>query len=216
MDRLTREAIRYLGYKDHKVDSRVLDMIHELFEQIRRVENKKSIYQIYDLNISKDGILRFGTIETNSIELHRNLRNCERIVLFAATLGTEVDRLQSRLSIIDMAKAVILQACATAVLEEYCDECQQNIADELQQQGYHLQSRFSPGYGDFLIDNQKNIVQMLDCSKRIGLTVTDGLMLSPKKSITAVIGLSKTNEECYGFGCEVCENKNCEFRRNRE
>lgn len=214
MDWLTKEAVRYLGYKKHAVDAQTLILIEEAFTEIQKINNNKYIFTIFDLNKKEDGKLQFGNIETNSHNMKKALAGCDKVVLFAATLGTEIDRLQSRLSIINMAKAVVLQACAAAYLEQYCDECQRQIAEAVKAEGYYLRPRFSPGYGDFSIEYQKNIMQLLDCGKKIGLTVTDSCMLSPKKSITAVIGMSHTDEKCHQYGCEVCENTKCNFRRN--
>ena len=89
-----------------------------------------------------------------------------------------------------MAKAVVGQACAAAELEEYCDHCQRQIAREAERQGRYLRPRFSPGYGDFSIHCQDTLMRMLDCAKTIGLTLTAGGMMTPTKSVTAVIGMS--------------------------
>ena len=215
-ENLTKEALRYLGYRKQKADEAVLSLIEEMFEEIKKIENEKYDFRIFNLERQEDGSLKFGNIQTKSKGLSRNLRNCDKIIVFAATLGTGVDRLQSRLAVMDMARAVILQACSAAVLEAYCDECQQRIADEVKKEGYYLRPRFSPGYGDFSIEFQYNIMQILDCAKSIGLTITDSYMLSPKKSVTAVMGMSTTDERCHQSGCEVCEKMNCEFRRNME
>jgi hypothetical protein len=55
---------------------------------------------------------------------------------------------------------------------------------------------------------------MLDTAKKIGLTMTDSYMLTPTKSVTAIIGISDTQEKCHIKGCEVCEKKDCIYRRN--
>ena len=116
-----------------------------------------------------------------------------------------------RASLTDMAKAVVLQACAAAMLEEYLDERQDQIAEELLKEGKYLRPRFSPGYGDFSIEHQG---QMLDAPKKIGLTMTEGNMLTPIKSVTAVIGVSTHREPCHRKGCEECEKRDCMYRRN--
>ena len=94
-----------------------------------------------------------------------------------------------------MARAVVLQACAAAELEEYCDEQQKKISTELEKSGLYLRPRFSPGYGDFPIEFQEPIMRMLDCAKKIGLTMTDSYMMSPTKSVTAIIGIKKTHHK---------------------
>lgn len=132
----------------------------------------------------------------------------------AATLGTSVDILMKRYSLTDMAKSVVLQACAAAYLEEYCDDLQLSIGEELKAQNEWLRPRFSPGYGDFDIHHQDDILRMLDTAKKIGLTMTDSYMLTPTKSVTAIIGISDTQEKCHIKGCEACEKKDCIYRRN--
>ena len=73
-----------------------------------------------------------------SRSLGRNLKQCEKLILFGATLGTGADRLITRASLTDMAKAVVLQACAAAMLEEYCDACQREIAKQQEKEGLHV------------------------------------------------------------------------------
>lgn len=53
---------------------------------------------------------------------------------------------------------------------------------------------------------------LLDCAKRIGLTLTDGYMLTPIKSVTAVIGLTE-DTVCNNSKCAACVNRACEFRK---
>ena len=113
-----------------------------------------------------------------------------------------------------MAKTVVLQACAAAYLEEYLDQLQEKIGEELRQQEKWLRPRFSPGYGDFDIHHQKDILQMLDTAKTIGLTMTDSYMLTPVKSVTALIGISDSDEKCHIKGCESCGKTDCIYRRN--
>ena len=113
-----------------------------------------------------------------------------------------------------MPKAVVFQACAAAVLETHCDELVKNLAEELKEQEKYLRPRFSPGYGDFSILHQKQILDSLDATKCIGLSMTDSCMLIPTKSVTAVIGISNVNEQCHKSGCEVCDKLDCTFRRS--
>lgn len=214
MDIRTREAVRYLGYGKNAVDDRTLAVIKNSFRELETAAGAKSIYRIFELKMTEPDILEIGNMKVNSRNLTKNMRGCRRAVVFGATLGTGVDLLLKRCSIVDMAKAVILQACAAAMLEEYCDELQKLIAEELAEEGLYLRPRFSPGYGDFSIRHQDEILRMLDSAKRIGLTMTDSYMLTPVKSVTAVIGVSDTKEPCHIKGCEECAKTDCAYRRN--
>ena len=128
MDIRTKEAVRYLGYGKNAVDDKTLQEIQDSFRELERLADKKSIYRIFELSLKDENELKIGNIEIYSRNLRTNLKDCKQVVLFAATLGTEVDRLIRKAQIVDMAKAVVMQACAAVVLEEYCDELQEKIA----------------------------------------------------------------------------------------
>ena len=99
-----------------------------------------------------------------------------------------------------------------ALIEDVCDEAGESMGRIEAAKGRRLRPRFSPGYGDFSIEHQRDITSVLDTARRIGLTVTDSLMLAPMKSVTAVIGVAET-EGCAAGGCGNCGKKDCEFRR---
>ena len=155
-----------------------------------------------------------GNLDIHSKNLYKNLTGCKKAVLLGATLGPKVDLLLRKYSIGDMARVVTLQACAAAMLEEYLDEWQTALEADMKKEGYYIRPRFSPGYGDFDIAHQDMILRMLDTAKKIGLTLTGGNMLTPSKSVTAVIGLSETETSCHIKGCEVCQKKDCAYRRS--
>ncbi len=213
MDIRTREAIRYLGYGKHAIDERTRRLIQDSFEELEQVTDAKFVYRIFEVSVPDTDVLKIGKLEIKSKNLSKNLKGCHMAVLFGATLGTGVDMLMKKYTIVDMTKAVVLQACAAAVLEEYCDKMQKQIALEALE-GLYLRPRFSPGYGDFSILHQKELLDMLEAPKKIGLTMTDGYMLTPTKSVTAVIGISRENSLCPVKGCEECSKTDCVYRRS--
>ena len=212
MDIRTREAVRYLGYGKYAIDERILELIQECFQELEQISSMRFIYRIFEMNSQNENEIKIGQIKIYSKNLYKNLQECHAIIVMGATLGSGVDRQMKRYAVTDMTKAVVMQACAAAFLEEFCDEKQKEL-EELQK-GLYLRPRFSPGYGDFSILHQKDLLQMIDASKTIGLTMTDGYMLTPTKSVTAVIGISKTGQRCYVKGCEACNKTDCAFRRS--
>lgn len=213
MDVRTKEAVRYLGYGNHAIDGRTLALIASSFQELETVAGRRVIYRIFDVSVESEDNLIIGTLKIKSKNLGRNLKSCDKAFLLGATLGVGVDTLLRRYTLTDMARVVILQACAAAMLEEYLDNCQEKLRHEQEQDGYHLRPRFSPGYGDFPITHQEEILRMLDAPKKIGLSLTDGNMLTPTKSVTAIIGLSRLNIPCHIQGCEACEKYDCSYRR---
>ena len=214
MDERTREIVRYLGYGKSAVDDRILQFIHELNSELNAIAEPKHIYRIFELSMFHDSELRIGNLIIKSDNLYKNLNGCDQVILLAITLGIAVDRRMRQLEIQDMSKAIAFQACATAYLEKQCDLLQEKILKEIEESGHYLRPRFSPGYGDFSVLHQRDILDMLQAQKYIGLTLTDGYMLTPTKSVTAVIGLSKIKTACHQKGCEECTKLDCLYRRS--
>ena len=203
-----KEALRYLGYGRNEADEEVNKKFNECYEALEKAVMPKSVVYECDIDVN-NGIIKAGNVTVKSNNLSKNLMGCKRAVFMAATLGQGADMLIRRLSKTDMPMAVIADALATAMIEEYCDE----ICLNLKSKGYNLRPRFSPGYGDFDIIHQKDFINILDCYKKIGLAVTDGLMLAPSKSVTAIMGISDKDDKCTISGCEVCEKTDCSYRR---
>ncbi|MEE1315582.1 MAG: vitamin B12 dependent-methionine synthase activation domain-containing protein [Faecalimonas sp.] len=212
MDRRTREAIRYLGYGTHAIDERALGLIQQAFAVLDEGDDAKFTYRIFEISKQDAHGVEIGNTYIESKQLAKNLKGCHKAILFAATLGVSVDLQMKQCAVKEMTQAVVLQACATAYLEEFCDACQKRLGAELGDDLY-LRPRFSPGYGDFSILYQKELLQLLEAAKRIGLTMTDSYMLTPTKSVTAVIGISRENTHCHQSGCEECTKTDCVYRR---
>ena len=209
-----KEVIRYLGYGQNIPDDKVMELINNCIKEVEAAAKPKNVYRRFDVFISEDDVISVAGLTIESHNLAKNLRGCSEAVLFAATLGTDVDRLLNKALKLDIAKAAVIQAAAAAAIEDYCNDCQNDITAKVKKEGLYVRPRFSPGYGDFDIHHQDDILRMLDTAKKIGLTMTDSYMLTPTKSVTAIIGISDTQEKCHIKGCEACEKKDCIYRRN--
>lgn len=209
MDRKTKEAVRYLGYGNHAVDEKTLALIQDVFNETDRIAEHRIIYRIFDLNSIDDDCVYIEHLKIKSKNLKKNLSGCEQVIMLAATLGTEIDYVMRKYSHTDIARAAVMQACAAVLLEEYLDEFQSSV-------GYYTKPRFSPGYGDFSIEFQKDILELLQASKTIGLSITDNSMLVPTKSVTAVIGISNKAVVSCGNRCMECAKTDCNYRNTKE
>ena len=224
---LRSEVLRYAGMgkaDPADIDSRIIEFadwaVEELNRQCRPRFTSK-IFSVKALPEIENGLRFGGVLDVTSRSLTVNLRDCNEVVFFAATLGAEADRLISQYSRRDMSQGVLMEAAAAAVIESYCDSCQQDLEKELNKESITLRPRFSPGYGDFDIKHQKDFVRLMDLPRTIGVTLTEGGMLSPTKSVTAVMGMSRFRkypnqkiERCTLQGCEACWKKDCIYRRN--
>ena len=207
-----REILRYLGHRGQEIPENVEELIKECERELEQMASPRAMWKEYPLSI-QDHVLDMGFLQTRSKSLERNLRDCERVILFAATLGSKVDVLLHRYNMIQMSKAVVMQAASVAMLETFCDEKNQELKNSYEAKGWDLRPRFSPGYGDFPLECQREIAPALEMGKRIGINLTDTLLMMPSKSVTAVIGASRLPRNCTVQGCEVCAKRDCAYRR---
>lgn len=207
-----KETLRYLGYRGQEIEEQTERMIEETAQELERSSMPKSIYREYACEVTEDRV-KLGELEIKSRNLATNLKGCERAVLLAATIGRAADFMIKKYSVSNMAKATIVQAAGAACIESYVDEVEDTIRKDAAKRGLYLRPRFSPGYGDFALECQRDIFDMLECSKRIGVTLTEGNLMMPTKSVTAVIGLTtKERESCQMEKCSLCAKTDCEFR----
>ncbi len=155
------------------------------------------------------------TLEGNDIALH--LENCHSIIVFCATLGQGIDKQLLSLQLTDMASYFLLDACANSCIEQVADIAQQQIIDNFKKQNEYFTMRYSPGYGDLPLSLQPEIIKLLNTEKQIGVTCTKTYLLMPKKSITAIIGVSKVAVTGRLSTCNTCNIKDkCEYRKRGE
>lgn len=205
-----KEALRYLGVRGEP-DAQTLALIDDCIPRLTGVAAFKHTALELPVAIADD-IISFSGLTVKSRALARHIVGSAHALLFAATLGAGVDRLMQAYAAADIPMAATLQACAASLLESGADEAQADYEKEYSEKGLYLRPRFSPGYGDFSLAVQPDILRLLDAQKRIGLFATKNNMLTPTKSITAVIGVS--DQPCGGkAGCAACGKTDCAFKK---
>lgn len=208
-----RETLRYLGYGRQEADGKTLQLLEEVAQELEKNSLPKSIYREYICKVEGNQVT-FGGLSIQSLSLAKHLEGCRHVVLLAATIGRCADLMIKKYSVLNLAKAAIVQAAGAAYIESYMDGIEDEIRKGAKERGLYLRPRFSPGYGDFPLEYQKDIFAMLECSKRIGVSLTAGNLMMPSKSVTALIGLTPAKREsCHMPACSRCEKQDCEFRR---
>jgi len=225
MNQRTSEVLRYLGAKNAatpealeyaKTIRRTAD---RFFWQLDEQLTPKGLYRLFPLRHEPDG-------ETTLLDSHgqsvltlpgqlakRLLADCQQAALLLATLGTPFDALLRTQQARDMAEATILDACGNVLVEELCDQLEQNI-----QQAYpqlYLTDRFSPGYGDLPLGLQRELLAALDAHRQAGICLTDSCLMTPAKSVTAIVGLARQPQAAKIRGCAYCTLRDhCTFRKD--
>jgi len=182
-----KEIFRYAGAKDTAKELEKL--IDDCINEAKDVLSYKVCYREFPI-FRCEGGLDLGFTVTPSLSLQKNLEGCDKIILFAATVGIGIDRLISRYSSISPAKALIFDAIGVERIEALCDAFCRDIEAEEAEKGRTLRPRFSAGYGDLSIEIQKEIISALDTPRKIGVSLGSSLLMSPSKSVTAIVGIS--------------------------
>ena len=203
------ETYRYMGIarsvvlgKDGGIPPELRQMVEACVEQMQGTLKAQSVYTSFPLEIvypdqsaeCRDAalpIIKFGEVQFASKYLAKNLAGCSRVILIASTIGPMADNLIRRFTKLDAARAAIMQAAGAMFIESYLDQLNVQLEREAAEQGFKLHSRFSPGYGDVTLEVQRHFFTLLPCTQRIGLTLTDSLVMAPEKSVTAFIGMER-------------------------
>ncbi|MCR5583815.1 MAG: hypothetical protein K6F63_00065 [Lachnospiraceae bacterium] len=125
--------------------------------------------------------------DVESVDLKRHLVGCKKVLLMAATIGAEADRERMRAAVKSPVDQLIYDAVGTEAIENVCD----TFCKDMEGRYGKLTSRFSPGYGDLPLEYQKDMITVLDTNRKIGVSLTDSLLMSPTKSVTAIIGIKE-------------------------
>lgn len=204
-----KEILRYAGSKTPSEE--ILALIDECLNEIEGKLSYKVCYREFFVSIN-DNECDFGAFKTHSENLSNNLEGCKSVIIFAATIGIEIDRLINKYSRISPSKSLIFQAIGAERIETLCDTFCNDLNNNLNGLS---KPRFSPGYGDLSLEIQKYIFSVLDCQKRIGLFLNKSLLMSPSKSVTAFVGICDSKcESIVKTKCDSCDNINCTFRGN--
>lgn len=213
------EAFRYLGYRgaapDEVSEALMEDCIRELCTKL----SPRFFARTYPLQVTEEE-LAFSCFHVKSRDLKKNLKGCHSVILFGATLGAGVDFLLRRYAVLDMSRAAVMQAASAAMIEAFCNLENSRLEKEYRKKRQILCPRFSPGYGDFPLAFQEKFALALELEKTVGITLTEGFLMMPSKSVTAVIGI-REETECSGKGtvktvgskCRNCNKTDCLYRK---
>ncbi|MCI8869636.1 MAG: methionine synthase [Lawsonibacter sp.] len=208
----TDEILRFLGVGE-PVPEQLRRQAEEEAGALSAAAPPRYVYRVYPLEREGEDFCLAGSGVTLGGRTARlMLSGCTRAALLCCTLGAGFEALLRARQVRDMARAVILDAAGSALVEAGCDAAQEELARRAE--GQYLTDRFSPGYGDLPLSLQPAVCAALDAGRRLGVQVTDSLLLNPSKTVTAVIGLSARPQMARVRGCDFCAlRESCQLRK---
>ncbi len=201
------EIKRYLKYGKQELDGQTKANIEKALQLLEQVAQPKYTYQIFDIEVSEVEVkIKDSVISFKSKNLALNLKHSHQAIFLVATLGLELDYQIKRLEVIDLSLAYVLNAIAVEYLEKYLDYLQSDVLIS----EYNQKSRFSIGYGDLALDNQRKVIDLVDATKLIGVNVLATHLMVPSKSVSAIIGISKEEvSNDLSKCCDCLSNGKC-------
>ena len=207
------EMLRYAGFAGGEPDEATARRAGAMTGVCLREARPAWRYALLDLAFDGGTPVLDGT-PLPGRDIARHLQGAQRCAMMAVTLGLGAERALRAMQQRSMADALLLDAAMSACVESAADACCRDIAHDAGASGLYVGARFSPGYGDLPLSMQRAFERALDMRRTLGISMTDGCLLIPQKSVTAFVGLYPQRPSRAEGGCDLCPARdNCAYRR---
>lgn len=207
IDRTETKRYAGMGRSIHFPES----IISEACSIVMLEKHIKTVWTLYEYDCTLGCIS--GDYKIVSKGLLKHLSGSKQVILMAATVGDSVEIASKKyFEQGEYALGLLIDAAATAAVEQAANALCAMLTAQFINQGITLTARFSPGYGDWSLEEQEKVAPLAHI-KAIGVNLTNAKMLIPRKSITAVVGLQTVGGKDSKTGCGQCTQKDCIMRR---
>ena len=178
-----------LGYRSAtQVPEKASRLLDEEIAVCAPLLKGRAVVASYDIALERDAITIGGRLKSASRSLRERLAGCRMAYLFAATIGDEVEHRVSSLSEAgEMTRSLLADAYGSAAAIALGLLLEETVARDCAPRGFVATKRTAPGYGDFELEAQRPLVDLLE-ARAIGITVTEDFLMLPAKSISGVVG----------------------------
>lgn len=200
------EVLRYLGYHGQGLSDELGDRIDDVTARCLAIARPRSTMASFAVrSVASDVVeLEACTLRLTGHDIASHLADAREVVLFAATLGADVDRELRLLSLTDPLEQVVFDSVATALVERAADAAEARARSYAASQNHFTSWRFSPGYGDLPLDVQGSFLAVLDATRQLGITLTPSNLMVPTKSVTAIVGIHDHPQPGLESSCSIC------------
>ena len=191
-----QDIIRRLGYPPgtRQVEPGVREMLDRQIQMSSELITARGMIRFLMIKEHNEPLLMFENtaFEIQSRQVSKMLRQADLVALFMVTIGKSIEdeivRLQQAN---EVTEAFILDAVASEMADAAADIMHRDIIKKKAEgSGLTVTPRFSPGYGDWPVTVQKDILDICEGGK-IGISVNASSLMSPRKSVSAVLGLKR-------------------------
>lgn len=206
-----KEMLRYAGMNPKAPDF-PKEMVDEAIEETLALAEPKGIWKVLPYDPEKGLIEGRPPLQLTGNSIRHHLSSSFSVAVMAVTVGDEIEKASNdAFRNGRYVEGLLLDAAATTATEHLADQVDRLIQKEAEKDGQKTAWRFSPGYGDWPVTAQKEFARIIE-TDQIGISVTDHSMLFPRKSVTAIIGISKCSQRPAPAKCRTCSLVTCPFR----
>ncbi|TRZ93521.1 MAG: hypothetical protein D4R82_04940 [Dehalococcoidia bacterium] len=210
----SQQVLKSIGYATHrKPPARIASLINEYVENAHQLIEPSYSYTIRNVErVRRSSVFIEGSIVFRSEAIARLLEQCGRITVFVVTIGNHLEETALRLAEDGLVlQSAALDAVGSSAVEKVAEFVQNRIEEIAHEQGLGTSRRFSPGYCDWALRQQKVVFRALN-GDSLGVRLTKECLMLPRKSISGIIGIGPYDVENYN-PCETCGERNCPGRR---
>jgi hypothetical protein len=211
-----RQVMHHLGYpKKRQVRSVIASAVDECLKDASDLIDAKYLFTFENvLMVAHPASVIRETLAFESHVISRLLEQCTKIIVFVATIGERLEDTARNLADEgNMVRSFALDATGSAAVEQVADHVQEMASDMGRSWGLAASRRFSPGYCDWKIEQQRLLFDLAD-AHLIGVRLTDSGLMIPQKSVSGIIGLGPFESNVRSYNpCPDCTRGECVGRR---
>lgn len=188
-----REVLRRLGYppETREIPNEVGRIFEQEIQSAPSLLEPKGVYRLLHVESREDKILTFqGTsFVIRSRQVIQMLRESDPVVLFMVTIGPNLEKeVENLFDREETARGVILDAIGSETADAVANKLHREVLKKFaENKGLTITPRFSPGYGDWPVTVQSEVLNICDGGS-IGISVNESSLMIPRKSVSAVLG----------------------------
>lgn len=212
------EMLRYLGHRDQTIDPELAARIEDAAARVEATLEPRGAFAVFAADVVQEGtpaiVLRGTALTFTGRDIFRHLKDARWVAVLVCTLGMASERLLMSVGTHGPLEEMLTDAALSAYVEAGVEAMDRHVRDLAAAEGLACNSRFSPGYGDLPLDVQGTLLATLNATRLLGVTASPAGTLTPRKSVTAVMGLFADVPAAEApLGCDVCRVRDaCSWR----
>ncbi|MFC2024803.1 vitamin B12 dependent-methionine synthase activation domain-containing protein [Chloroflexota bacterium] len=209
-----QRVLRDIGYTpESQPSSRMESLVNDYIGNAHQFIAPSFSYVVRDIELVEENSIVFkdGVIFESGV-IARLLEKADKVAVFVLTIGNYLEDAAAHLAQDGLVlQSAVLDAIGSDAAERLADFVESQISEVAHNQGLTISRRFSPGYCDWDVTQQKMVFRAMK-GDYAGIHLIDSCLMLPRKSISGIIGIGPRDVEDYN-PCKTCDKHDCAGRR---